>query len=298
MKLDSFIQRATDAEELGNKLEQLLESKVARAQLDRLAPDHQILLLRIIDISDFLYRFLNRYPEHISLVGTQPDLSTQPNISGDLTELIRYKYCTFLQITSMDLEDSCDYKRIFSLLSSLADQIICGVHNLLISQCENEAGRAIDEGLAIFALGKLGAMEINYSSDIDLIFTSAVGPINLQAIYERHIRKFCSLMEMRTDEGFLYRVDLNLRPYGKSGALVLNVDAMEQYYEGSHEAWERFAWLRARTVGGNLGLANELLESLIPFVFHRTLSTGDIDRFLQIKSAMADARNNRGGVEC
>jgi glutamate-ammonia-ligase adenylyltransferase len=102
------------------------------------------------------------------------------------------------------------------------------------------------------------------------------------------------LLEEQTDEGFLYRVDLKLRPWGRSGPLAMPVEAMEHYYEASTEAWERFAWLRARVIAGAGHLGADLLQRLQPFIFLRSLSVADLDRFLEIKGQMARQRHRRG----
>lgn len=101
-------------------------------------------------------------------------------------------------------------------------------------------------------------------------------------------------MEETTAEGFLYRVDLKLRPWGNSGPLCMTLDATEHYYEASSEAWERFAWLRSRVVAGSRAIGNELQQRMKPFVFIRSLSTDDLDRFIQIKQDMSKARKRRG----
>ncbi|MEE9551903.1 MAG: bifunctional glutamine synthetase adenylyltransferase/deadenyltransferase, partial [Gammaproteobacteria bacterium] len=148
----------------------------------------------------------------------------------------------------------------------------------------------------IFALGKLGAIELNYSSDVDLIFVCVNedeinGDIHeYQAGTIDHIRKLSNILEETTEDGFLYRVDLKLRPWGRSGPLVLSVDDTEHYYEASTEAWERFAWLRARKIAGDESLGSELLERLQPFIFHQSLGSDDLERFIQIKNDMAAIR--------
>ncbi len=93
-------------------------------------------------------------------------------------------------------------------------------------------------------------------------------------------------MEEVTGEGFLYRVDLKLRPWGKSGPLVLTVEDTENYYSASMEAWERFIWLRARVITGNKAIGHQLLKRLDPFVYRKSLSEVDLRRFLEIKSDM------------
>ena len=273
-------------EETEIKLSKLAEDKLAQKAINNLSAVQNDLLIRITDASDFLYRFLTRHPEEIAVIGNMPDMSMSQN---NAFSLHRHKYRNLLQITAVDLAQLCDDRTVLSMLSKLADSIIVLVHNRL-----NDEYNKVLQGdeMAILALGKLGAGEINYSSDIDIIFVSYAIDSERHAHCNAWIRKFCHYMETRSEEGFLYRVDLNLRPYGKNAPLVMDIDATEQYYELSKEAWERFAWLRARCVVGNRELSSDLLNRIVPFVFQRTLSMSDVERFLKIKADMANLRES------
>ncbi|MCG8380083.1 MAG: hypothetical protein MI865_11495, partial [Proteobacteria bacterium] len=155
-----------------------------------------------------------------------------------------------------------------------------------------------DNDIAIMALGKLGANELNFSSDVDLMFILGSDDDDKQSdrheYYTQHIRQFCRLLTENSEDGFLYRVDLNLRPWGRSAPLIFSIDDYEEYYQASREAWERIAWLRGRFVAGSVDIGNEIIKKLIPFVFHKTLSVGDIERFLKIKSDMLEQREKEG----
>ncbi len=294
MILDSLIERCSNPEEVANKLGGLCENAIARKRIDGLSGDNQRLLIKILDISDFLYRFLNYNPESIALIGTEPEF---PDADSGLMEpvaLRRFKYRTLLAISSLDLANTRPYDDVLALLTRLADCIIADVNKRSANRAGTTTEHDPHQDVAVFALGKLGAEEINYSSDIDLIFVAAENSADRMEDQIRHVREFCRLMETRTDEGFLYRVDLNLRPWGRSAPLILDVDATEQYYEARGDVWERFAWLRARPIAGNYQLANDLLARLDPFVFHKALGADDLERFIQMKSAMAELRHRRG----
>jgi glutamate-ammonia-ligase adenylyltransferase len=146
-------------------------------------------------------------------------------------------------------------------------------------------------------MGKLGANELNYSSDIDLIFVARnysefnSGALDYLGGVIDHVRRFNALMQEVSEDGFLYRVDLKLRPWGRSGPLVISIDETEHYYEASTEAWERFAWLRARILScGDRKLGEDLLGRLGPFVYLRSLGSDDLERFIRIKNDMARQR--------
>ncbi|MGH8632249.1 MAG: hypothetical protein ACREU7_15990, partial [Burkholderiales bacterium] len=135
-------------------------------------------------------------------------------------------------------------------------------------------------------------------SDLDLVFVSdnfSEGDVaERQKRLMDGLRKFTREMETRTVDGFLYRIDLNLRPWGRSGPLFMAIDDTEHYYESGSEPWERFAWLRARPVAGARHVGQDLLQRLGPFLYLRSLSTADLDRFVAIKNEMASTRRRRG----
>jgi glutamate-ammonia-ligase adenylyltransferase len=154
--------------------------------------------------------------------------------------------------------------------------------------------------LAVMALGKLGASELNFSSDIDLVYI-CVNPEIYKGDYQElqnklveGIRHLNSALEAVTEEGFLYRVDMKLRPWGSSGPMVMAIDDTEHYYEASSEPWERFAWLRARCIAGLAPLGADMKQRMRPFVFMRSLSTDDLERFIEIKNDMSKARKRKG----
>ena len=298
--LDKLIGQSPDPQATALKLDRLRDEPVARGIIDKLTPDALAGLVQVIGTSNFLYRALCRHPDSIALIGQRFDPAAAIHYEiNDADALRRYKYSELLKITWMDLANVCRYEDILAALSSLADNVlriggrlVAGLHQ------ETASNLPLNGQLALFGMGKLGAFELNYSSDVDLIFVSAnvAGSegMQLQEDAINHIRKFNRLLEEQTEEGFLYRVDLKLRPWGKSGPLVLPIDDTEQYYEASTEAWERFAWLRARWIDGSEAFGSEMLQRLKPFVFHRRLSTEDLQRFHQIKTRMADVRVRDG----
>jgi len=132
--------------------------------------------------------------------------------------------------------------------------------------------------LVVFGLGKLGGGELNFSSDIDLVLAFAEHgasdgerPLDAEAYYARIGQAFVALLAERNADGYVYRVDLRLRPFGNSGRPVLSFAAMEQYYQREGRDWERYAWTKARAVGGDRNAGARLLDTLRPFVFRRYL---------------------------
>ena len=160
----------------------------------------------------------------------------------------------------------------------------------LAEACIEAALRAHDltESVAVFGMGKLGGNELNFLSDIDLVFVhdDAVGsgPDARKSTVALHdgLRKVVRLLEGEGRFRPLFRVDLRLRPFGARGALSLSSAATEAYYERYGRAWERQVWLRARHVGGNPELSASLLEFLRPFVFRRSVTPAIFDEIAEL----------------
>lgn len=132
--------------------------------------------------------------------------------------------------------------------------------------------------LIVLALGKLGGGELNFSSDIDLVLAYAedglsdgVRALEADAYYARVGQQLVALLAERSADGYVYRVDLRLRPFGNAGRIALSFAAMEQYYQREGRDWERYAWIKARPVAGDRAGGTRLLETLRPFVFRRYL---------------------------
>ena len=295
---DSLVQAAPDPQTAALRLERMLEDGSRRKKLMGLPGDILRDFLAIISISNFLFHYMCRHPETIDLLGTKYK-SNRKSLAKimNLDELRLYKYRELLKITWMDLSGTCEYREILTALSDLA----VGIMERTLQLCARPDDlEIICDSMTVMALGKLGACELNYSSDIDLIFVT-VNPEDslmdyqvLQGLLIETVRSLNRALEEKTAEGFLYRVDLKLRPWGGSGPLVMDIDDTEHYYAASSEPWERFAWLRARAIAGSESLAVDLLSRLKPFIFMRSLGSDDLQHFVEIKDDMSKARRRQG----
>lgn len=283
------------------RMENLLKDTFIRRHLDNMSDFNLQTFISLISYSNFIYRYFCRHPDLVTLLGNNYalDLNRIESIN-DIDKLRFFKYEELLKVTWLDLLGKFSYKVILDRLSILADCLILKVMQIVVIGKNYPTFNRLQIPFCIFAMGKLGAKELNYSSDIDLIFVSMDsdefnGDVQAyQAGVINHIRQFNKVMQETTEDGFLYRVDLKLRPWGRSGPLVLSVDETEHYYEASTEAWERFAWLRARIVGGDTRLGDDLLQRLQPFIYLRSLSSNDLHRFIQIKNDMSKNRQKTG----
>jgi glutamate-ammonia-ligase adenylyltransferase len=136
-----------------------------------------------------------------------------------------------------------------------------------------------EKNLIVVGMGKLGGGELNVSSDIDLVFVHPEdegNPVDPQKL-ERTARKLIALLNEVTEDGFVFRVDMRLRPYGDSGALVSNFDALESYFVAQGREWERYAWIKARPVSGSESRIRALQEIVRPFVYRKYLDYGTLE---------------------
>ena len=148
-----------------------------------------------------------------------------------------------------------------------------------------------EQRLLVIAMGKMGGGELNLSSDIDLIFAypeagetqGAPRVVSNQQFFERLGQKLIAALDSHTADGFVFRVDMRLRPYGQSGPLVQNFAALENYYMTQGRGWERFAMVKARVVAGDQRSAKKLYNILHPFVYRRYLDYGAIESLRDLK---------------
>lgn len=195
-----------------------------------------------------------------------------------------------------DLLGNIPVEQMFIALSSLADALI--VASLDFVYCENyrlyglpEKATAQTCPLCVIALGKLGADELNFSSDIDLIFCyphegNTQDPrksISHQEFFNRLGRQLIQVLDEATQDGFVYRVDMRLRPFGHDGPLTMSFAALEDYYQQHGRYWERFALIKQRVLGGSDIIRAELDTILQPFVYRRYIDYGVIHALQDLK---------------
>ena len=149
--------------------------------------------------------------------------------------------------------------------------------------------------MLIWALGKLGTRELNYSSDVDLVFLYSQAGVSdgqrcldASSYFARLGQKVIKLLDHFTQDGQVYRVDMRLRPFGSAGPLACSVAALQQYLQYEGREWERFAWMRARLVSGNLNMAEEVNSRITPFIYRKHLDYTVFSALAKIKCEIAD----------
>jgi [glutamine synthetase] adenylyltransferase / [glutamine synthetase]-adenylyl-L-tyrosine phosphorylase len=213
--------------------------------------------------------------------------------------LRRFRRREMVRIACRDLAGLSDYHGTARDLSALADTCIKATTDrlqaLLAQTWGQPQGSADGPGgqrLVVLAMGKLGAKELNFSSDIDLIFAypsagnTAGGqrPLSNDGFFTRLARLVIKVLGETTADGFVFRVDTRLRPFGGSGPMVMSFDAMEDYYQQQGREWERYALIKARVVAGEPEAGRDLLERLKPFVYRRYLDFGAFESLREMKA--------------
>lgn len=147
----------------------------------------------------------------------------------------------------------------------------------------------------VLAMGKLGGRELNFSSDIDLIIaytqpgeTDGLSRVSNEEYFTKLVQAFVRLLADRSEHGFVFRVDLMLRPFGSAGPVAISAEAMVDYYQNHGRDWERYALIKARPVAGDLAAGEALLTQLIPFVYRRYLDFNAITALRELKRKIAE----------
>ena len=187
-----------------------------------------------------------------------------------------------LLIALADLGGAWPQERVLAALSGFADACIRGA----LDRLAGEAGTA---RYALFGLGKLGAGELNYSSDVDLVAffedegLDKAGYVATKKRFVTLTRELVAVLSKPTAEGYVHRVDLRLRPDPSATPLCIGMDAAERYYEGFARTWERGAWLKARVVAGDVAAGEAFLERMRPFVWRRAVDFAALEDVRDMK---------------
>jgi glutamate-ammonia-ligase adenylyltransferase len=204
-----------------------------------------------------------------------------------------------IRLAWRDLAGQAPLGEVLATLSEFADACIDTALRWLTTRAHTQYGVPRSSGgetigLVVLALGKLGGNELNFSSDIDVIFTYAEEgdvhgprPISHTEFFLRLSQSLISVLNESTADGFVFRVDTRLRPFGASGPLVLSFDAMEHYYQAHGREWERYAFVKTRVCAGNRTEGEALLARLKPFVYRRYLDYGALEAIREMKAMIA-----------
>ncbi|MDA3919166.1 MAG: bifunctional [glutamate--ammonia ligase]-adenylyl-L-tyrosine phosphorylase/[glutamate--ammonia-ligase] adenylyltransferase [Salinisphaera sp.] len=269
------------------------------------------------DYSRFLCRYVEANPEmwaqidRASLLGGDKPLDFDSDslcLDGNVeryTALRTFRNRALAVIAWRDLAGVDELDATLAALSELADRCIEAALTHAEEEVSERHGVLRDDNgepirLIVIGMGKLGGGELNFSSDIDLIFaydrpgcSDGERELDAEGYCRRVAQKMVQTLAETTADGFVYRVDTRLRPFGDVGALVASIAAMEQYYQAHGREWERYAWVKARPVAGDTEGGQRLLDRLRPFVYRRYLDYGTLESIREMK-AMIERQVARG----
>ena len=276
-----------------------------------------LLLMNAISMSSFVKRTLLSQPELLNqwfehspspqdckhyterLAQALQNVQDEAQLGKEL-RLFRHREMATLSFIQSNTLASVEF--VFQALSDLAEAIILQARDWLYQRCCAEYGVPMNslnepQELLILGMGKLGGRELNFSSDIDLIFVypdagETVGgrkAVENSKFFTRLGQRLIRALDEVTAEGFAYRTDMRLRPFGDSGALVLSFASMEDYYQEQGRDWERYAMIKAKILGEDLSNLNHryLKQMLRPFVYRRYLDFSAIQSLREMKEKIS-----------
>ena len=263
----------------------------------------------------------SRYVTFISR--TQPDLVREATSLDDLTRITDFylstdsvdeqkmlrnirlaRHATMTRCVHEELRGTISIVESMKLLSTFADTILSHVTKFYENELEPTFGHPVDEDgervrLNIVAMGKLGGSELNFSSDIDLIFlypksgnTTGNQRISNHEYFLKLSQKIIQALTLHTENGFVFRVDTRLRPYGIDGPLAMSFDMLEEYFYSQGRPWERFAWAKARSVyGQQIDLLTKMVNN---FVYRSYVDYVVIDNLRQLHRMIRERVKKKG----
>ena len=286
--------------------------------MDSLAMDAQG---RVCEISQFVARVIEQQPHAIQWQNEQVVLPSVSVYSTAVAEALapcvdeaqaqrvlrQMRQQWYAALAAADLLQQISVTDMLEHISATADAFISRALSWLYPRyCErfgtprDEQGQAIP--LLVIGMGKLGGQELNFSSDIDLIFCypaqgetdHARKPQENSVFFTRLAQALVGLLDQITADGRVFRVDLRLRPFGQSGPVVASISALEYYYQEQGRDWERYAMVKARLIGASKAHEDELKSLLRPFVYRRYIDFSAIDALRKMKTLITQETRRKG----
>ena len=277
----------------------------------------------------FIRDVLTKYPNWLlPLLNSGPELAQEltndfighiENVTEEATlmQVIRkFRMWHMLRIAWHDLNGRFELSVVMQELSQLADVILAETAKKLMSWQVEQLGVPQDDQqhpqpFIIIALGKLGSKELNFSSDVDLMFAypragKTTTGIPCEQFFTKLAQRLIYVLQTPTEDGFVFRVDMRLRPYGDAGALVMNFSQLAVYYQEQGRQWERYALVKARCIKTEKHWVAEWNRLLKPFVYRRYVDYGSIEslremkqlieREVTVKNLQNDIKRGPGGI--
>ena len=292
----------------------LLQDARAQEALTPLIKAHENFFAWLVEGSPFLARLMRRYPEvMLALQDSAPEdyldtlytrLDDEMAAASDkdaAMALLRHaRNRAALTIGVADLADAWDVETVTRYLTRLADVAVrCGLDFLLRAAVAEARLTAFSrDGLVVLALGKHGGEELNYSSDIDFViyYTPDALPLaegqDPRKFHIKLVQDLTALLQNPTADGFVFRVDLRLRPDPGATPVTISVDAALGYYESMGQNWERAVYIKARPIAGDLKAGQKFIDDLQPYIWRRYFDFAAIEDVHSMKRQMHAVRGH------
>jgi glutamate-ammonia-ligase adenylyltransferase len=258
------------------------------------------LFLNRPEIIDTLIRVdLTRIKKHRQemLSELRAGLGEKSDLEAKLNALRRYKTEEFIRIGLHDLGGAIEIEPVLKQLSNLAEACLEGALQLTIEELNEKFGAIAQGKFAILGMGKMGGRELDYNSDLDLVFIydahedaqsrgGTQGKLGVHEYYVRAGQKLITYLSAPTEEGIAYKIDMQLRPSGKSGPLVCSLDAFREYHKSSSLLWERQALIKARFVAGEPALGKQIERVTESFAYGQGLASEGIGEIHHLRMRM------------
>ncbi|HZX77058.1 bifunctional [glutamate--ammonia ligase]-adenylyl-L-tyrosine phosphorylase/[glutamate--ammonia-ligase] adenylyltransferase [Lysobacter sp.] len=261
---------------------------------------------RIALASDFVIETFVRQPALLARLAADPDAPAEapPTLGEDNRDqwpalLRRHRAAGSARLVWRDVLGLDDVEATLAGSTRLAEECLDTALQALEAEFARRHGVVRDrdgrvQRLVVFALGKMGGGELNFSSDVDLVYayehdgeSDGGRALDAEHYFARLGQQLAKLLDENTADGFSHRVDLRLRPYGNAGRVAWSFGAMEQYFQREGRDWERYAWQKARPVAGDIEAGERFLDGLRPFVYRRYLDFGALDGLRAMKAAIS-----------
>ncbi len=282
-------------------------------------------LIAVFSYSQFLSEELLRHPEWLDDITDVDRVFTPEKYARSLSMFLNlqtpgtplalsmamYRRRQLLRIVVRDVLGFGALSEITEEISNLADGILEVGYNLIRGELmsrhgrpryRDEGGNERECGMAVIALGKLGGRELNYSSDIDLMFvyagngeTSGPAPISNKEFYKKVANQYTELLSTYTAEGLCYRVDLRLRPDGTLGEACISLDGAKQYYKTRARDWELQMMIKARVAAGDATAGRQLLDFVEPLTYSTSTDFTAIEAVSETRERIGEKLSRRRG---
>jgi [glutamine synthetase] adenylyltransferase / [glutamine synthetase]-adenylyl-L-tyrosine phosphorylase len=266
-----------------------------RDQLQRAVAGSEFIASALLQDPQALDWFLGR-ESGAAPADYEPRVAAAPTLEAALFLLREWRRREMLRIAWRAICGSAGVTETLEAVSDLADACIraavsaAQLHLRPVFGMPRGAAGA-DSQLLVLGMGKLGGRELNFSSDVDLVFlfseegeTDGPRTLDNQEYFNRLGREIIRLLDLRNADGFVFRVDMRLRPFGESGPLVVSLASLENYLQEHGRDWERYAWIKARPIVGAAAYAPAYEEFVRPFVYRRYLDFGVFESLRDMKA--------------